>query len=147
VSTGPVAIGDEQFLQRLARIDQEPEPESNVEQLAVTINARGEIIGDTSHLPENILAQLSTPEAQAQMKAQWKQSRYADQREPPREVKYLNEGTQRLAFKVRPKRMNKAESRAFRTACRKELNKMTKAAIKIQRSMTHGRKSDESAAG
>ena len=139
----PVAIGDEQFLAKLSGNTAEiPE---GLEQVSITSDAEGNIIGDTRHIDPNLLAQLQTPEARkqiAEMHEAWKNNGgklpQRAQKEPKREPRYLNEGTQRFVTTKRPKGMTRAEAKAFRAAIRHERHKLRKAALKMQRSLHHG---------
>jgi hypothetical protein len=134
MSDFPVVLGDEQFIKKLAG-EQEPE---GIQQLAISVNPQGEIIGDTSHLDPHILAQLQTPEAQKSMREQYRTSRYGV--EEKREPRYLNEREDRRVFIDRkPKGV---DSKAWRKACRKAIRKTGKAARKVLRRMDHGERNE-----
>lgn len=155
MSDEAVVIGSAAFARKLAQAGKpEPTPEEaaaeraeeqkDIEQLAVSIDAHGNVIGDTSHLPEHILAQLSTPEAAKMMREQYRASRYGTP-EPPREVRYVNERQDRRIFAdSKPPGMTTKE---WRTQSRARMRKWRKAALKTKRSIDHGRKPDQSDAG
>jgi hypothetical protein len=142
VSTGPVAIGDEQFLRKLSGdVNQIPE---GAEQITITSDADGNIIGDTSHIDPHILAQLQTPQAREQirdMHESWKNGggklpgQHRHPKEPKREPRYLNEGTRRDFTHLRPAGM---DAKTFKTLRKQQFRKMRKAALKMQRSLHNG---------
>lgn len=128
----PVAIGSDAFIKRLAGETAQPEqtPEE-AQKLSVSINPRGELIGDTSHLPENILAQLQTPEAQAMMAKQYKESRYGDQKPKSQAARMLHDREDRRVFIER--KPPHIDSKTWRKMCRKSIRNTTKAAKKVLR--------------
>jgi hypothetical protein len=165
---GPVILGDQAFIKRIGggtamprrpvnaaiatvsapvvpevEAEVEAEPEAiEAAPISITVNPRGEIISDTTGMPDHILAQLQTPEAQAQMAKQYKEHKYADQHEPPRPLRYLNEREDRRLFADRkPPGMS---GREWRQHCRATFRKSRKTVLKIQRSMRHGREPDKS---
>lgn len=138
LSSGPVAIGDEQFLRKLSgKVDEIPE---GVEQVSITSDADGNIIGDTSHIDPHILAQLQTSQAREQIRDMHESyknggGRLPRQKEPKRELRYLNQGARRDFTHLRPAGM---DAKAFKTLRKQQFRKMHKSALKIQRSLHNG---------
>lgn len=126
----PVAIGDEKFLSRFGSVEEIPE---GTPQVALTVDKDGNIIGDTSQLSADILAQLSTPEAKASIQAQYRASRYAP--EKPRAPKYLNQGTTR---DLRAHRLPGQSRQEFRAQKIKVARSLTKAAIRMKKGNSNG---------
>lgn len=120
-----IVIGDEQFIAKLAGKHVEPE---GLQEISVTIDPQGNLIGDTSHIPENILAQLQSPEAQAQMRTQYRDSRY--EKDPPRKPKYLNTGGTRDLTKLRAAGQTRKEFRAIKS---KMFKNLTKQALRMKK--------------
>lgn len=133
MNEGVEVIGGEDWKASLTKkLDEDP----GVAQKTVTVDARGNIVGDTSAIDPHILEQLQSPEAQAQIKDMYRTSRYG--KKEKREPKYLNEGQQRRITNVRPKGMDRQETKAFRAAVRKERHRIRKATLKTVRSLNHG---------
>lgn len=148
--SAPELIGEPEFIRKLSG-----EPISGAEQVSVQTNAEGNVIGDTAHIPPEILAQLQSPQAQAQIRKlheAYKESgkmprsmRYAP--ELPREMRYINEREDRRNFvDTKPPGMT---TREWRRIARRKLHKTHKAVLKAQRSIRDGERpeSNESAAG
>jgi hypothetical protein len=152
---GPVLIGDESFIAKISgmqpRISQDNHvDEEGREHLQVTVDPEGNLIGDTSKLPANILEQLSTPESKAKMKAQHEAFHNGEkprvsrvmrgQVDAPKPPRYLNEREDRRIFvDTKPPGMS---TREWRKMGRKRLHKDRKAILKTQRSLHHERQSD-----
>lgn len=142
MSDDPVAIGDERFLRKLSgKVEDIPD---GVEQVSITSDAEGNIIGDTSHIDPQLLAQLQTPERRkqiAEMHEAWKNGggklpgQHRNPPEPKRELRYINEGTRRDFTHLRPAGM---DAKAFKALRKQQFHRMRKAAIKMQRSLHHG---------
>jgi hypothetical protein len=161
---GPVIIGDEKFIKTMANAGKvqpkkvaalravqpaattdtrvevpEPLPEMTqdeeegvVAQLNLTVDKEGNIIGDTSGIPDHILSQLQTPESKAKMAEQYRAYRHGE-KEAPRPIRWIHEREDRRIFADRcPPGMS---TREWRKLCRKQFRRMTKQALKIQRSM------------
>jgi len=103
-------------------------------EVPVTVDKHGEIVGDASHLPAELLAQMSTPEAKAQIASIWRNSQYG-KKEPKREPKYLTKGERRDFASLRPAGM---DAKTFKQLRKRQFRKLTKAAIKLTRSNYHG---------
>lgn len=132
MSEQPVILGDENFIGQFAAAPGE-EPEG-IQQLQLTIDPQGNITGDTSHIPEHILAQLTSPQAQAQMRSQYRASRYAP--DPPKPVRYINERSDRRVFiECKPPEVS---SKEWRKQKRAEIRKTRKSILKVHRSINHG---------
>lgn len=127
-------IGDDGFVANFQPSAEAPEIPAGVEQIPITVDSQGNVIGDTSHLDPNILAQLSTPESQAKIRDMYRSSRY--QKEPARAPKYINEGQRRDFSHLRPAGM---DNKTFRSLRKQTFRKLTKQTIKVQRSIEHGR--------
>lgn len=123
-------IGDEGFV---AKFQPSAEIPAGVEQIPLTVDAQGNVIGDTSHVDPHILAQLSTPESQAKIREMYRSSRY--QKEPKRTPQYINEGQRRDFTHLRPAGM---DNKTFRRLRKQTFRKLTKQTIKVQRSINHG---------
>lgn len=128
----PVLLGDENFIgQFQAAPDEDID---GVKQLQLTIDPQGNITGGTSHIPAHILEQLTTPQAMAQMREQYRASRYAP--EPPRPVRYINEREDRRLFiESKPKGVDAKEWRKLQ---RSKIRASRKAILKTHRSIQHG---------
>jgi hypothetical protein len=109
-----------------------------VDQRVVTVDAEGNIQGDTSHLDPAILAQLQTPEAQARIREMYLEHHEGGGR-PPRErsgrresrtAARITEG-QRDLRSLRPPTMSRKE---WRQIANKQKSVWRKAARKQQRS-------------
>lgn len=118
-------IGDEQFIEKLAGNPVEPE---GLQELCVSIDPQGNVVGDTSRIPEHILAQLQSPEAKAQMRTQYRDSRY--EKDPPRKLKYLNTGGTRDLTRLRAPGQTRKEFRAFKS---KMFKNLTKQALRMKK--------------
>lgn len=96
----------------------------------LTINARGNLIGDLSHIPAETLEALQTPEARERMKAMYRQQFGSGRRE----LREKNAGEisheQRDFRHLCPPGMS---SREFRRTRRKYMREQTKSAIKEMR--------------
>lgn len=81
-------IGDEAFA---AALQQQPQPDAGepIETPTIQVDAKGNILSDTSTIDAHILEQLRSPETQAQIAAMYRRSRYGDP-EPPR-GRYITE--------------------------------------------------------
>lgn len=129
-----IIIGDEKFIEKMASAGKPKQVDPALEHLAVSINPQGELVGDTSHLPEEILAQLQTPQSMQQMRDQYRASRYGE--EPARPLRWLNEREDRRIFADR--RPPNMTAREWRHKCRIAFRKTTKAVLKVKRSMDNG---------
>lgn len=128
----PVILGDDHFIGQFPAAPHELI--DGIKQLELRIDPQGNITGDTSHIPEHVLAQLTTPKAQAQMRQQYRDSRYAPEASKP--VKYINERSDRRLFiETKPKGMDAKE---WRKQKRTEIRKSRKAILKVHRSISHG---------
>lgn len=92
VENGAIVIGDDSFLDKLAGVPQKHEDDADLKKLELVIDGEGNIQGDTSHIPAEILAQLQSPESKAKMAAQYRASRYHV--EPSKAKRFLNPLTQ-----------------------------------------------------
>jgi hypothetical protein len=112
-------------------------------QVLITINARGEIQGDTSAIDPGLLAQLQTPEAQAMMRKQYKDAHASGRRETRTALaqtrRMVNDGEQRDLRHLRPAGMTKKEFRRLR---KQQFRKWSKATLKAQRSIGNGNESN-----
>lgn len=111
-----------------------PKKQEGPVEVPVTVDKHGEIVGDASHLPAELLAQMSTPEAKAQIASIWRNSHYG-KKEPKREPKYLTKGERRDFTSLRPAGM---DAKTFKQLRKRQFRKLTKAAIKLTRSNYHG---------
>lgn len=115
-----------------------PEPIDGTETRVVTVDADGNIQGDTTHLDPNILAQLQTPEAQERIREMYREYHEGGGR-PPRERTGRRESRlqpritagQRDLRNLRPPTMTRKEWRQF---ANKQKSAWRKAARKQQRS-------------
>jgi len=131
-------IGDPEFVSQFQTAEEAPvEIPAGVEQIPVTVDKHGEIVGDTSNIDPGILAQMSTPEAKAQIAEIWRKSKYGKKDEaqlpPPR---YLNEGFRRDFKNLRPASMS---AKDFRKQRRRDARKLTKQAIRFMENQRHGK--------
>lgn len=110
-----------------------PAPAAIADTPSVTVDAKGSVIGDTSHIDPHILAQLSTPQVQEQIRGLYRSSRY--EREQPREVRYFNDGERRDFSHLRPAGM---DAKQFKRLRKQTFRNMTKATIATQRSLRNG---------
>lgn len=138
-----IIVGDDNFIKKLADLDKLKETVDNVEQMSITVDPQGNILGDTSHMDPHILAQLQTPAAQKSMREQYRASRYAE--EPPKPIRWLNEREDRRLFADR--RPPNMTPREWRHKCRIAFRKTTKAVLKVKRSMDNGGQSNQPSAG
>lgn len=129
----PVILGDDNFIGQFAAA---PDEEiDGIKQLQLSIDPQGNILGDTSHIPEHILAQLVTPQAMAQMREQYRASRYPAV-EPSKKAGYINEREDRRLFiESKPKGM---DSKEWRKLQREKIRKSRKAILKTHRSIHRG---------
>ena len=101
------------------------------QQLAVTVNPQGDIIGDTSHIPDNILRQLQTPEAREQMGQQYREyHRDGGRRKVNVEIKprmLTKPGERRDMTGLKPPGMSTREFKRFR---RLQMRTWSKEALK-----------------
>lgn len=126
-------IGDSEFVAKFQPSSELPEIPAGVEQIPVSVDAKGNVIGDTSGIDPHILAQLASPEAQAQIREMYRASRYGT--EEPRPIKLLNEGERRDFTKIRPQGM---DAKTWKRQRKKMFRKFTKETIKVQRSIRNG---------
>jgi hypothetical protein len=137
----PVIIGNDEFIKRMAATSGGDLEANRPETVSIQADDEGNIVGDTSGIPDHILAQLQTPEARAQIAKQQKDYRYAyraAQKEPPRPMRYLNEREDRRLFADRcPPGMT---SKEWRKKCRSQFRKMTKNTKKIQKQIAEAKK-------
>ena len=96
----------------------------------LTINARGEIKGDTSHIPAETLEKLNTPESRQQMRAMYRQEFGTGRRETAALTHREPKAAQRDYRYLCPPGM---DSREFRKVRRKFMRERTKAALKSLR--------------
>ena len=135
MNEGVEVIGGEDWKASLTKkLDENP----GAEQKTITVDAQGNVVGDTSELDPAILAQLQTPEAQAQIKDMYRTSRYG--KKEKRETKYLNEREDRRPFaETCPPGMSRKD---WRKMGRMRIHKSRKAILKTQRSLNHGGQSN-----
>lgn len=126
-----------------------------VEQIPITVDKNGDIVGDLTNVPQHVIDQLSTSEAKARINALWKESKYG-KKEPPRPVKYITETIvdpirhglgdpkaavfQRrdfTALRMADPRTAGMDARTFRRLKKKAFHKMSKAVLRNQRSQTN----------
>lgn len=131
MNEGVEVIGGEDWKASLTKkLDENP----GVAQKTVTVDAKGNIVGDTSAIDPHILEQLQSPEAQAQIKDMYRTSRYG--KKEKRETKYLNEREDRRPFaETRPPGIS---SKDWRKMGRMRIHKSRKALLKVQRSINNG---------
>lgn len=114
------------------KFGEEPKPQAELVNADgskfITVDAKGNIVGDTSNLPQNIIDQFNDPEIREQIQAMYKKSRYGE-KEKPREVKWLTKGERRDLTNLKPPGM---DAKSFKRYRKTFARKMTKAAIKIQ---------------
>lgn len=125
-------IGGEEWKASLTKVvDENP----GIEQKTITVDAQGNVVGDTSDLDPHILTQLQSPEAQAQIRDMYRTSRGMG-KEKKREPKYLNEREDRRPFAdTRPSGVSPKD---WRKMGRMRIHKSRKALLKVQRSINHG---------
>jgi len=124
----------------IGKPDETVDPE--VEKLTIHVNAKGEIEGDTSHLPPEILEQLKS---QKRTRDMYRANKYGEEpRKPVRMLttidpnlpRALQHGAERRDFtNIKPVGMS---SKDFSRIRRQKFRKMTKATIKIQKGLPHG---------
>ena len=104
----------------------------------ISVDAKGNVVGDTSGIDPHILEQLQSPASQKQIREMYRQSRYPA--DPPRETVYIAQGTTRDL-----RRHQLIPGRIGRRLRRQYLRKVSKAKIK---GAEHGRHiADQSDAG
>lgn len=134
-------IGDAEFVAQFQTVEDAPvEIPAGVEQVPVTVDKHGEIVGDTSNIDPGILAQMSTPEAKAQIAEIWRKSKYGKKEDAALPApRYLNEGYRRDFKNLRPSGVS---SKEFRQKRRKAARKLTKQAIRFMENHQHGQSAD-----
>ncbi len=111
----------------LAAADLAPaKPETPV----LTINARGEIVGDTSHIPAETLEQLQSPEGREQLRTMYRQQRGTSRRVIAQQTHREPNPEQRDFRHLCPPGMS---SKEFRKVRREFMRKQTKSVLKEMR--------------
>lgn len=129
----PVLLGDDNFIGQFSAAP--GEEVEGIKNLELRIDPQGNILGDTSHIPEHILSQLTTPKAMAQMREQYRASRYPTV-EPSKKAGYINEREDRRLFiESKPKGM---DSKEWRKLQRAKIRASRKAILKTHRSIQRG---------
>lgn len=126
-------IGDESFKSAFVE-----HPITGSETKSITVNERGEILGDTSEIPDDILSQLQSPEAQAQIRklygAQQKGNIKTGRREirnamQPRFLDQLDWMKQEQALAAqRQAGLTRRQRREFQRVVRKQMQKQQRSA-------------------
>ncbi len=98
--------------------------------VSITCDKDGNLIGDTSHLPENILSQLQTPESKKMIQAQFRANKYGAS--PAPKPKFINDGGRVDFTALKPATMSSEQWRKLR---RKKFREWSKASIKLRRSV------------
>jgi hypothetical protein len=103
-------------------------------QIMITVNARGEIKGDTAHIAPEMFAQMQTPESKEKFRKMYKDANGTGKRELRKDLaRPLVEDPRDFRHLCPPGMSNKEFSKIRRIYFRK----MKKAALKAQRS-NHG---------
>ena len=124
-------VGSTEFVKKLAGAGAPP-PQAidGTETVSVTVDEHGQIHGDTSHIPPEILAQLQTPEAAAMMGKQYRDFHGGKVKTGRREIKaqipkprLIAEGTTRDLRHLAPEGMSRRDRRKLKHAAFKTFKK------------------------
>lgn len=118
------------------RLTKEPVPMTSMPDGSpiVSVDSKGNVVGDTSKIDPNILAQLADPATKAKIQQMYRDGRYG-KKEEPKPPRYLNEGVRRDFSKMKPANMT---NKQFKTLRKKAFRELTKKTLKMQRSSYHG---------
>lgn len=103
-------------------------PQHDPAVVSVACDADGNLVGDISALPDNIVAQLQTPEARAALAKQHREYHKGDGPAAAPKPRYVNGGGRVDYTHLKPAHMGGKEFRQLRRA---EFRRMRKAAVKI----------------
>jgi len=99
----------------------------------ISVDAKGNIVGDTAGVDQHILEQLADPGVQDQIKALYHENRYG-KKEKPQPPRYLNEGTRRDFSHMRPAGMSAKDFKRYRKTYTRKMSKNAIKMIAAQRS-------------
>lgn len=127
-------VGSEEFVKRLESAGKPAEaaqPIDGTQTLEVTVDEHGQIHGDTSHIPPEILAQLQTPEAAEMMGKQYREFHGGKVKTGRREIKaqmpqprtVTPVGKTRDLRHLAPPGMNRRDRRKLKHLAFKQFNK------------------------
>lgn len=99
----------------------------------VSVDGKGNIVGDTAGIDPHILEQLADPGVQDQIKALYHDTRYG-KKEKPQPPRYLNEGARRDFSHMRPAGMSSKDFKRYRKTYTRKMTKTAIKAVVAQRS-------------